>query len=65
MKDARKQLDAAYRNVAKLVDALIFVRGSEDYDAFVNELNQRIEKYNNRLSQCDGRNKKDNDPEEE
>ncbi|WP_321997860.1 DUF6261 family protein [Draconibacterium orientale] len=65
MKAARKQLEAAYRNVAKLIDALAFVDGPEAYEAFISELNQRIEKYNNRLSQRDGRNKKDNDLEEE
>jgi len=56
MKEARKQLDDAYRNVAKLVDCLIFVEGPETYEAFVKELNKRIEKYNTRLSQRDGRN---------
>jgi hypothetical protein len=65
MKPARKALDAAYRNVVKLIDALMFVEGPEAYEAFVVELNQRIEKYNTRLSQRDGRNQKDDEPEED
>ncbi|WP_163324866.1 DUF6261 family protein [Draconibacterium mangrovi] len=56
MKEARKQLDAAYRNVAKLVDCLMFVEGPEAYEAFVAELNERIDKYNTNLSLRDGRN---------
>ncbi|WP_346861704.1 DUF6261 family protein [uncultured Draconibacterium sp.] len=64
MKTARKQLDAAFRNVIRLLDALIVVDGPEAYEDFVAELNERINKYNKRLSQRDGRNKKDDDPEE-
>lgn len=65
MKAARKALDAAYRNVVKMIDALVFVEGPEAYEAFIEELNQRIEKYNTRLNQRDGRNKKDDEPEED
>uniref|UniRef100_UPI003217B360 DUF6261 family protein n=1 Tax=uncultured Draconibacterium sp. TaxID=1573823 RepID=UPI003217B360 len=65
MKAARKQLDTAYRDVTRLLDALVIVEGPEAYEDFIGELNERIEKYNQRLSQRDGRNKKDNDPEEE
>ncbi|MCY1723227.1 DUF6261 family protein [Prolixibacteraceae bacterium Z1-6] len=63
MKTARKQLDTAYRDVTRLVDALIIVEGPEAYEAFVGELNERIDKYNTRLNQRDGRNKKDNEEE--
>lgn len=64
MKAARKALDAAYRNVIKMIDALVFIEGSEAYEPFIGELNQRVEKYNIRLSQRDGRNKKDDAPDE-
>jgi hypothetical protein len=40
------------------------VDGPEAYEDFVAELNERIDKYDKRLSQRDGRNKKDDDPEE-
>jgi hypothetical protein len=59
MKVARKQLDKDYKEVERLINALIVVNGYEDYADFVKELNKRIEKYNNILAQRKGRNKKD------
>lgn len=61
MKVVRKELDEAYKKVTKTIDSLVFIEGPEAYTDFVNELNQRIEKYNMRLKQRDGRNKKDNE----
>lgn len=63
MKTARKQLDEAYRELTRLVDALMVVEGPETWEDFVKEMNKRIEKYNNLLDQRGGRNKKDNEEE--
>jgi len=58
MKEVRKEIDAAYRTITERVDALVVVNGSETYSPFVNELNKRVEKYNNTLAQRKGRNGK-------
>ncbi|MFV0270057.1 MAG: DUF6261 family protein, partial [Draconibacterium sp.] len=63
MKEARKQIDAAYRDLTNLIDALVLVNGPEAYEGFIKELNKRVEKYNNTVEQRKGRNKKD-EPEE-
>jgi len=61
MKDARRQLDEAYREVTRLLDALVLVNGTEAYEAFIKELNKRIEKYTTIADQRQGRNKKEED----
>ncbi|MCK3685839.1 DUF6261 family protein [Maribellus sp. YY47] len=63
MKDARKQLDATYDDITRLIDALALVNGPETYEGFIKELNKRVEKYNTIVEQRKGRNKKD-EPEE-
>ncbi|MFV0592984.1 MAG: DUF6261 family protein, partial [Draconibacterium sp.] len=63
MKEARKQVDVAYRDLTNLLDALVLVNGPEAYEGFIKELNKRVEKYNNTVEQRKGRNKKD-EPEE-
>lgn len=63
MKEARKQIDAAYRDLTNLLDALVLVNGPEAYEGFIKELNKRVEKYNNTVEQRKGRSKKD-EPEE-
>ena len=61
MKDVRKEVDTAYHNMTNLIDALVLVNGAETYTPFINELNQRIEKYNLIIAQRKGRNKKDDE----
>lgn len=62
MKDVRKEVDEAYRAITTRIDALAIVNGAETYAPFVNELNQRIEKFNLTIAQRKGRNnKKDTD----
>ena len=63
MKDARKQLDAAYADVTRMLDALALVNGPRSYEDFINELNERIDRYNTIVEQRKGRSKKD-EPEE-
>lgn len=55
---ARKQVDSAYRELVKRINALIIVNGAANYEAFVNELNERISKYKLMLAQRKGRNSK-------
>lgn len=59
MKAACKQLDTDYKEVERLINALIVVEGPEVYADFVKEINQRIDKFNNILARRKGRNKKD------
>lgn len=61
MKEVRIEIDAAYRAITYRIEALIIVNGPENFTPFVNELNVRIEKYNNNLAQRKGRNAKNND----
>lgn len=56
MKAVRKEVDVAYRNITNLINALVLVHGAETYAPFINELNQRIEKYNLIIAQRKGRN---------
>ena len=56
MKEARVQLDGAYRAITERIGALIIVNGERDYESFVAELNQRIERYNNMVALREGRN---------
>lgn len=55
MREVRKEVDRSFRKIAQLINALILVNGETDYASFVNELNQRIEKFMNTLSQRKGR----------
>ena len=59
MKTARQETDKAYRTITERIDALMIVNGEEAYAGFVNELNQRVEKYNKLLAQREGRNAKE------
>jgi len=63
MKTARTEVDAAYRSITERIDALIIVNGEEAYAGFVNDLNERIERYNNAVARREGRNKKDGEEE--
>ena len=63
MKDARRETDVAYRELTRLVDALIVVNGERDYESFVGELNQRIAYFNLLLDQREGRNAQEEEEE--
>ena len=63
MKEVRAEIDDAYRAITERIDALVIVNGPENYSGFVNELNQRVEKYNNLLAQREGRNAKKDEAE--
>ncbi|GBU25116.1 hypothetical protein R83H12_01755 [Fibrobacteria bacterium R8-3-H12] len=45
MKQARAQLDEAYRGIVELVNALAVVEGAAAYEAFIKTLNAVIAKY--------------------
>jgi hypothetical protein len=56
-------VDSAYHTITERIDALIIVNGERGYEGFVNELNQRIEKYNRILARREGRNAKKEEEE--
>lgn len=56
MKQVRRLVDDAYKTISTRIDALVIVNGAEAYEAYINELNQRIESYNLLLAQRMGRN---------
>ena len=58
MKEARQQVDDAYHGLTERINALIVINGPANYEAFVNELNERIQKYKLILAQRKGRNSK-------
>ena len=62
MKQVRLEIDAAYRVIIQRINALIIVNGESAYKVFVDEMNQRIEKFDNNLSIRSGRNAKDDLP---
>lgn len=65
VKQARVEVDAAYRAITDRLDALMLVNGAEIYLAFVNELNSRIDRYKLIISQRQGRNAKQAKPDNE
>ena len=50
MKQERVKTDAIYRQIEERLNALIIVEGEAAYAGFVNELNKRIEGYDNTIS---------------
>jgi hypothetical protein len=65
LKQARIVTDNAYRNMVKLINALMVVNGAAQYEAFVGALNQRIENYRRVLAQRQGRNAEIESPDEQ
>jgi hypothetical protein len=61
MKTAREEVDEAYRAITERIGALIIVNGEEAYAGFVNDLNERIERFNNAVSRRYGRNEKEDE----
>ena len=65
MKQVRREVDKAYDTIVNRINALIIVNGtSRTYTAFVNELNERVDKYNLIVAQREGRNSKGDNPDE-
>lgn len=64
MKDTRKAADDAYRTITTRIDALIVVNGPEAYSDFVEQLNLRVDRYNEKIAQRRGRNANNGDGEE-
>lgn len=58
MKLVRNDIDEVYRQIIEMLNALILVTGIDAYLDFVNELNQRIEKYSVTIAQRQGRKSK-------
>ncbi len=50
MKEERAKVDAIYNDIRERINALIIVEGEANYAAFVNEMNTRIEGYNNTIA---------------
>ena len=59
MKNVRISIDASYKGMVTRINALIIVNGDMIYRDFVNELNTRVDAFNNILAQRKGRNGKD------
>jgi len=64
MKEVRMAVDDAYHTIVDRISALVIVNGQTTYNAFINELNARVEAYNNLLAQRKGRNSKTTTSEE-
>ncbi|MCX6239142.1 MAG: DUF6261 family protein [Bacteroidia bacterium] len=62
MRQVRLEADAAYKQITGRINALIIVNGETVYKTFVDELNQRIERYSNNAAIRSGQNSKDNPP---
>jgi hypothetical protein len=65
MKAARKNTDAAFRNIIDRIEALATVNGVAQYEPFIRELNAVIERYKNILAAEAGRRKKESKNENE
>ena len=55
MKTARTEVDDAYRVITERIDALMIVNGERGYAGFADELNERVERYNNTVARRKGR----------
>ena len=65
MKQERLKTDGIYRQITERLNALIVVEGEAAYLPFVNELNKRIEGYDNTIAIRRGRSKKSTDKTDE
>lgn len=55
MVTVRVDVDAAYKSILDRLDALMLLNGASKYEAFVKELNERVNKYSKTLSMRRGR----------
>ncbi|MCX6239340.1 MAG: DUF6261 family protein [Bacteroidia bacterium] len=62
MAQVRLEIDEAYRQITKRINAQIVINGEVPYKVFVDELNQRIDFYGNNAAIRSGQNAKDNPP---
>jgi hypothetical protein len=46
LRETRNEIDAVYHKIIKRIEALVEVEGEEDYEPFVNTLNEVVAKYN-------------------
>ena len=60
MREVRAEVDVAYRAIADRLDALMLINGTANYEAFVRELNARVDRYSSIIAQRKGRNAKAN-----
>ncbi|HEY4785917.1 MAG TPA: DUF6261 family protein [Bacteroidales bacterium] len=60
MVNVRKDIDKAYHTITDRLDALMLLNGTAKYEAFVRELNTRVERYNNTIAIRQGRAAKNN-----
>ena len=51
IREVRIDTDRCYRNILDRIDALMLIRGEAQYTSFVTELNGRIIRFNNLLTQ--------------
>jgi len=58
LRQARLEIDAAYRSIIERIDALNLIEGNTVFNDFVRRWNVVIEKYNNIVAQRQGRNRK-------
>ena len=56
MKNVRTETDRCYRDILDRLDALMLINGTLPYEAFVRNLNVRVERYSNTVAQRKGRN---------
>ncbi|MDR1866409.1 MAG: DUF6261 family protein [Bacteroidales bacterium] len=63
MKAARKNTDAAFRNIIDRLEALATVNGITLYEPFIRELNALLERYRNIMAAGAGRRKKESKDE--
>ena len=54
VKEARAELDKAYRTIAEKIDALVIVEGAKTYENFIRTWNAVVEKYANGLRRRKG-----------
>jgi butyrate kinase len=65
MKQVRAEIDKCVSSMIDRMDALILINGETVYTPFVNELNQRMVRFNTTLAIRKGRKTKDTKEEEE
>ncbi len=58
---ARGETDGFYHQITERINALVIVNGPQAYQGFIDELNERVEKYQLILAQRKGRNSKNNE----
>ncbi len=55
MSDTRVAIDIRYKNIIKMINALILVNGEGNYAIFSNELNEKIDRFNMIISRRGGK----------